>query len=36
MLVDGLHGGSIAVGLAFLSGTEAILPDLTQFLGGGV
>ena len=25
---------SIAVGLAFLSGTEAILPDLTQFLGG--
>jgi hypothetical protein len=25
---------SIAVGLAFLSGTEAILPDITQFLGG--
>jgi high-affinity nickel permease len=25
---------SIAVGLAFLSGSEAILPDITQFLGG--
>jgi len=27
---------SIAVGLAFITGTEAILPDLTQLLGGGL
>jgi high-affinity nickel permease len=27
---------SIAVGLAFLMGTERILPDLTQLLGGGL
>ena len=27
---------SIAVGLAFITGTDAILPDLTQFLGGGL
>jgi high-affinity nickel-transport protein len=27
---------SIAVGLAFITGTEAILPDLTQLLGGNL
>jgi len=27
---------SIAVGLAFNTGSDAILPDLTQFLGGGL
>jgi hypothetical protein len=27
---------SIAVGLAFITGTEAILPDLTNILGGGL
>jgi high-affinity nickel-transport protein len=27
---------SIAVGLAFLLGTESLLPDITQFLGGGL
>jgi high-affinity nickel permease len=27
---------SIAVGLAFLLGTESLLPDLTQLLGGGL
>ena len=26
----------IAVGLAFLMGTESLLPDITQFLGGGL